>query len=357
MRGAYLLRHSAATDMLRSGATLDTVGALLRHRSPETTTIYAKVDTTMDRTCTMSMSSDVQRYVAIKQGLGYKFAEQARMLRNYAAFAEESGDVYVVTDRAIAWAGMATSVHRSREWLGVVRQFAVAMKAEDDRNQIPPRDAFGRGRRPRPRPHILSPDDIGKIMQAALSAPPVASITPHTYHYLFGLLATTGLRASEAIALCDTDITQDGLVIRETKFRKSRLVPIDASTRRALKQYRSLRELLGGPDPHVFVLSNGKPPDRSTISRTFIKLVRQVGLRGPRGEKGPRLHDLRHSFAVRSLEQCSGDRASINRHMLALSTYLGHACLSDTYWYLEATPVLKRQIAERTEAFAKGGAK
>ena len=304
----------------------------------------------------MLMSTNVQRYVAIKRGLGYSFVDQEEMLRKYAAFADDQGDQYTSADRIIEWASMAPSGQRSREWLRVARHFAISMRAEDDRNEIPPRDAFGRGKRPRPRPHILNPSDVKRIMEAALSIPPIASITPHTYHHLFGLLATTGLRVSEAVALLGTDITPDGLMIRETKFRKTRLVPIHDSTRAALAEYLTLRQRIGGPSPHLFVLSTGEPPDHATVTRTFVRLARQVGLRGPQGERGPRLHDLRHSFAVRSLEQCGGDRATINRHMLALSTYLGHACLSDTYWYLEATPVLARQIANVTEAFREGSA-
>ena len=302
----------------------------------------------------MPISSSVQRYVAIKHGLGYKFADQEQMLWKYAAFADPFGDEYVSAARMIQWAATASSVQRSREWLAVARSFAIAMHAEDDRHEIPPRDVFGKGKRPRPRPHIIAVTDIDRIMQAALSLPPIASLTPYTYHYLIGLLATTGLRVSEAVALLQTDLTVDGLLIRETKFHKSRLVPIDASTRKALAEYLSLRQRIGGPDPHLFVLSTGEAPDHASVTRAFIKLARQAGLR-PASGSGPRLHDLRHSFAVRSLEQCGSDRAAINRHILALSTYLGHACLSDTYWYLEATPVLTRQIAEAAEAFGKGG--
>lgn len=304
----------------------------------------------------MRISTSVQRYVAIKHGLGYKFADQEQMLRKYAAFADAHGDQYTTASRMIEWASTAPSRQRSREWLRVVRHFAISMHAEDDRNEVPPRDVFGRARRKRPRPHIIAVADIERIMQAALSLPPVASLTPYTFQYLIGLLATTGLRVSEAVALLETDIVPDGLLIRETKFRKTRLVPIHPSTRKALAEYQMLRQQIGGPDPHLFVLSTGEPPDHATVTRAFIKLARRVGLRGPQGERGPRLHDLRHSFAVRSLEQCGNDRASINRHMLALSTYLGHACLSDTYWYLEATPVLTRQIADATEAFRNGGA-
>ncbi len=303
----------------------------------------------------MTISTSVQRYTAIKRGLGYKFADQEQMLQKYAVYADQHGDEYMSATRIIEWASSAPSVHRSREWFRVVRNFAISMHAEDDRNEIPPRDVFGRGRRPRPRPHIIAEADIVRIMNMALTLPPVASLTPYTYHYLIGLLATTGLRVSEAVGLLESDLTPDGLLIRETKFHKTRLVPIEPSTRSALGEYLALRRRIGGPDPHLFVLSTGEPPDRASVTHAFIKLARQIGLRGPQGERGPRLNDLRHSFAVRALERCGNDRATINRHMLALSTYLGHACLSDTYWYLEATPVLIRQIAEATEAFRKGG--
>lgn len=304
----------------------------------------------------MAIREDVERYVAIKRGIGYKFADQARMLRQFASFAEIAGDTSISANRMIEWAATAPSVQSSREWLRVVRNFAVSMHAEDDRNEVPPRDAFGRGRRPRPRPHILSAADIERIMHAALSLSPVASITPYTYHHMIGLLAATGMRVSEAVALLESDLTKDGLLIRETKFRKSRLVPIHPTTRKALSEYLALRRRIGGPDPHLFVISTGESPDAASVTRAFIKLARQVGVRDAEG-RGPRLHDLRHSFAVRSLEQCGNNRADINRHMLALSTYLGHACVTDTYWYLEATPVLTRQIAEAAEtAFREGGA-
>lgn len=304
----------------------------------------------------MAMISDVERYVAIKRGLGYKFYDQAQKLRKYAAFAEAAGDTYTSASRMIEWAGAAPSVQSSREWLRAVRHFAISMHAEDDRNEIPPRDAFGWGKRPRPRPHILLVADIERIMQAALSLPPVASITPYTYHYLIGLLAATGMRVSEAVALLESDLTKDGLLIRETKFHKSRLVPIHPTTRKALSEYLTLRRRIGGPDPHLFVTSTGEPPDHASVTRAFVKLARKLGVRNPEG-RGARLHDLRHSFAVRSLEQCGDGRADIHRHMLALSTYLGHACVTDTYWYLEATPVLKRQIADTAAAaFREGGA-
>lgn len=304
----------------------------------------------------MPMSDQVDRYVAIKRGLGYSFSDQEQMLQKFAAFAKGYDDEFTRSQRIIAWASKASSAQRSGEWFRVVRAFAIAMHAEDDRHEIPPRDVFGRVKRHRPPPHIIAVSDIEAIMSGALALPPVASLTPYTYYYIFGLLAATGLRVSEATNLLRTDLTVDGLVIRETKFRKTRLVPVDQSTRKALEAYLSLRQRIGGSDPHLFVLSTCAPPDRASVTRAFIQVARGIGLRGSAGERGPRLHDLRHSFAVRSLERCGGDRTAIDRHMLALSTYLGHACVSDTYWYLEATPVLTRQIAQRAEAFQEGGA-
>ena len=147
-----------------------------------------------------------------------------------------------------------------------------------------------------------------------------------------------------------TDFTVDGLIVRETKYSKSRLVVLDESTRDALNRYLKIRERQGDASDHLFVLSTGRAPASSTLRHVFIKLARQTGLRSAPGEPGPRLHDLRHGFAVRALEKMvASDRDRVNRHILALSTYLGHVNVSSTYWYLEATPVLLRHIATATE--------
>lgn len=297
----------------------------------------------------MTMTENVAHYVALKRMLGYKFDAQAHVLQSFASFAEEKGERFVHDETVLAWAAAAPSGQGSISRLRTVRAFATAMHAEDDRHQIPPPDAFGKFIKCRPMPFLLSRTQIARILEAARDLPPPASITPHTYRCIIGLLAATGMRVSEAVALQLTDVTTDGLVVRESKFRKSRMVPIHDSTRKALKNYLSVRNLIGGPSNHLFVLSTGEPPEHASVTRAFIKLARQTGIRGAPGQRGPRLHDLRHSFAARSLEQCPSDKASVDRHMLALSTYLGHACLADTFWYLEATPEILRKISNATE--------
>jgi len=172
---------------------------------------------------------------------------------------------------------------------------------------------------------------------------------------LVSLIACTGLRISEALKLELSDLTEDGLVIRATKFQKSRLVPLHDSAIHNLHQYLVARCRFAPTVSTLFVSRSGGKLTYPTVNTTFLTMARSTGLRGGPGQKGCRLHDLRHTFAVRSLEQCTGDRRSVARHMAALSTYLGHAHVSDTYWYLQATPKLLGDIATAAEALHRGG--
>jgi integrase len=176
-----------------------------------------------------------------------------------------------------------------------------------------------------------------------------------TYSTLFGLLACTGLRLSEAIHLRYGDITDDGLVIRRTKFRKSRLVPIHESTRAALERYLQQRCVYAPLDDHVFISLRRKPLLVADAERAMRLAACKIGLRLVPGEPRPTIHALRHTFTVRALESCPDDRDRITQHMVALSTYLGHGHVAHTYWYLEATPQLMKDISERSERFVAGG--
>ena len=297
----------------------------------------------------MSLRDRVERYVALKRHLGWKFANNERLLLSFATYAMARGDRIVRAETAIRWAGQSSPAW-ARKRLCVVRRFAVWMHSEDDRHEVPARDALGRAKAQRHPPYLLTDAEVSRLMATALRLPPPGSITPHTLNCVIGLMAATGLRRSEVCALRFTDITVDGLVIRETKFRKSKLVPPHPSVHDALGRYLAIRQRIGGTDDHVFVLSTGRSINPDTLTGMFIKLARAAGLRGGPGMPGPRLHDLRHRFAVSSLEQTiATDRNAVDRHILALATYLGHNNVSSIYWYLEATPVLLRRIARDTE--------
>jgi integrase len=301
------------------------------------------------------LSEDVSRYVDLRRALGFKYRVQSGLLHNFAAFAEAQGDETVRTQRVFAWAGLAPSPAQRRNRLLTVRRFACAMQAEDGRHEIPPADAFGQVGFKSRTPHIFTPEEIAAILTTAAQLTPQGSIRPATYATLFALLVATGLRSSEALALQLDDVSEDGLIIRETKFRKSRLVPLHETTTRGLERYLGLRHRLGTASTAVFVSLKGTSLCYSTVIRVFLQLIRSIGLRLGPGHPGPHLHDLRHTFAARSLEQCGRDPQAIKRHITALSTYLGHAHVSDTYWYLHNTPVLMSQIATAAEALHQGG--
>jgi integrase/recombinase XerD len=301
------------------------------------------------------LSDQISRYLALHRNLGRKFTEQDRILRSFAKYTEAFGDQYVTVNRLYEWCGTAPTQNAARVRFDVVRRFSLYAHSEDQRHQIPPSSVFGRGRRPRPTPHIIEPEQLLAIMQAALAFPFKDQISPYTYHYLFGLLAATGLRVSEALALQRDDLVNDGLIVRNGKFGKQRLLPLQPSTRQALETYSAVRDKLGGYGGNLFVGVRGRAPDRGRVCTVFIRLARMLGFRGPAGTPGIRLHDLRHTFAVRSLESCPCNREAIAHHMASLSAYLGHADIANTYWYLEATPVLLREIAIAGEQRFLGG--
>lgn len=229
------------------------------------------------------------------------------------------------------------------------------MQAEDPRHEVPPDEVFGREYFRRRTPHIYTTEQIASLISAAAALPPRDSIRPATYSTLFGLLAATGLRVSEALALQVEDLTEDGLLVRNTKFKKSRLILLHSTTRQALERYLARRTRIGTPDHAFFISSAGSSPSYEAVEKVFLCLSRSIGLRAGPGHPGPHLHHLRHTFAARSLEKCDGSRENVARHMLALSTYLGHARVSDTYWYLESPTELMRHIALAGELLHQGG--
>lgn len=301
---------------------------------------------------TAMLSQFVQSYLKVRRACGFDLKTQGNLLHSFATFSNERGKDYVCADAAIEWAGLANVVQRRARRLGVVIRFARYMRAEDPRHELP-HPVFGKEARTRATPYILSKDEIQRLIQAASQAGYV-TLRRETYATLFALLACTGLRVSEAISLRFDDITADGLMIRCSKFRKSRIVPVHDTTLAGLERYIKRRRLYAPFDDHVFISLRRKPLLIGDVESAFRTAAQKSGL--PKGHGLPRItpHSLRHTFAVRSLETCPVDRDHVTKHMVALSTYLGHVTVANTYWYLQATPDLMRDIAHLSECFISG---
>ena len=241
------------------------------------------------------LSTDMKRYVELHRAVGFKFHTQHQLLSSFAAFADAHGDEFVRIERALDWASRSSSPPQRRRRLLEVRRFALAMRPEDARYEVPAADAMGRASYRRRIAHIYTPDEITRLTQATAELGPTGSFRPLMYATLFGLLAATGLRISEALAMRLEDVTEDGLIIRQTKFHKSRLVPIHPTTQRALDIYRKVRKQLSTPDDFLSVSLWGKRLAYVTVDAVFLRLARSIGLRGEPGQRGARMHDLRHN--------------------------------------------------------------
>jgi integrase len=301
------------------------------------------------------LNEAVNRHIELYRSMGFKYKVQAYMLHSFADFAQGRSEEFIQTDSVVEWAASAPSVRQRHDRLRTVRRLACALNAEDARHQVPPGDVFGRAQRSRRTCHIFTQDEIDRLLRAASQLTPTGSIRPITYTALLSLIVCTGLRVSEALKLELPDITDDGLLIRATKFQKSRLVPLHESARQGLQQYVAARNRVATTTSTVFISRRGTGLPYPTVNATFLYLARSAGLRPGPGQGGCRIHDARHTFAVRSLEQCGGDRKAVARHISALSTYLGHTHVSDTYWYLQATPKLLSDVAAAAETLFRGG--
>lgn len=296
----------------------------------------------------------IERHIALQKTLGFLYCTQSGQLRLFGRFAKHRGDSFVRASTAIEWARQGRSVGTRHRRLELVRRLARLLRPEDKRHEVPAGGAFGRAP-PRRVPYIFTDAEIRALLDAADALGPRGSLRPKTYATLFGLISATGLRISEALGLRLPDVTAAGLIIRATKFKKTRLVPLHDSVQKALDAYLRARSR-SAADDSVFISVRGTRLRYETAISTFLALARTIGIRPGRGKPGCRIHDLRHTFAVRCLEKSTGSRDAVARHMLALGTYLGHAHVHDTYWYLQATPLLLAKIAKQSEAHARGGA-
>ena len=296
----------------------------------------------------------VETYLATRRAAGFDLSNAGYLLGSFVRFAAKRNETYIRGESAIDWAALGPSVAQRDERLKTVCRFARYIRVEDDRHEVPPANHFGHHKR-RPLPYIYSTTDITRLIEAALRLGPRGALRAQTYATLLALLASTGLRISEALDLKHADITADGLLIRDTKFRKTRLVPLHETAASGLGRYLMRRHQAASGNDHVFIGRNGQSLQYQTVQSTFKRLLRNAGLQPAGRGRRPRLHDLRHTFAVRALQGSPAGRGRIGQHMVALATYMGHVNIYATYWYLEATADLLRDIADNGEAFMCGG--
>jgi integrase len=298
------------------------------------------------------MMAAVESYLAVRRAAGFTLSNAEYRLRSFASFATNQDQAHIRTATAIDWASQAESVAQRHTRYQTVCRFAQYLRIEDSRHESPPENHFGY-RKTRRVPHIYSRDEIDGLVVAATKLPSSDSLRPKTYAALISLLAATGLRISEALHLLVSDITPDGLLIRKTKFQKTRLVPLHDTAVAGLGCYLACRQAAHRGGDHVFISDEGKPLVYSTVHGVFRAVVKSAGFERA-GGRWPRIHELRHTFAVRALESSPPGRRRIGQHMLALATYLGHVNINATYWYLETTPELLRDIAVVAENFVQG---
>lgn len=296
-------------------------------------------------------------YLTMRRALGYKLDKTERLLGQFVAFAEDHGETHVRTETALAWATRppgAAAIWTSRR-LAEVRLFARHLRALDPKTEVPPADLLpARGRRATP--YLYAPQEIAALMRATGHLR--GSHVQATYRTLIGLLAATGMRVGEAIGLDrdDFDAAHGRLTIRKGKFGKSREVPLHPTAVAALDDYlRRLDRPRQAGMPALLISSTGKRLHYGTVQPIFHKLLHHCGIAPRSATCRPRIHDLRHSFAVSTIVDGyrSGDPGS---HLAILSTYLGHADPGHTYWYLSAAPELLGLAGERLERHLRGDA-
>ncbi len=290
----------------------------------------------------------VERYLSLRQTLGYKLRETSANLRAFARFAAHRGDTLVRASTAVDWATEAPSPHARHIRLRNVAHLARFLHAEDPTHEVPSNPFHAPTRRRLP--YIYTRGEIVQLVGAASRLRQSYPLRRQVYVTILGLIAATGLRISEALDLRLDDSLPDGVLqIRRTKFGKSRLLPLHPTAASALDRYLEQRCRLAVTDDHVFLSAGNQRIASSTVEYTFRRIRRLAGIT-PTRTRPPRLHDLRHTFATRALEQCSTRREAVARHFVALATYMGHTDIAHTFWYLEATPELMTDIAAAAEA-------
>lgn len=310
-------------------------------------------------TATRTMLSLAEAYLAERRALGFELRIPGDQITAFARFIDAAGHIGPLTTRiTLDWVQGRAKHAKPFSWarrLEVLRPFARYLARLDPATEFPQTAIFGRSHR-RLAPHIYSEQEICDLLAAARRLAPHGGLRPATYETIFGLIAATGLRLSEALHLrCgDVDLDQGVLTVRNTKFRKSRHVPVHPTVVASLNRYMVVRARHGAIDQDtlLFLSSSGGLLPKRTIHGVFQRLRGELGWTARGAYAQARIHDLRHTFICRRVQLWHEHGADIGNAMAALSTYVGHAKVSDTYWYLTGVPDLMAIAGERFELFA-----
>jgi integrase len=308
-----------------------------------------------------NIRSCVEDYLRMRSTLGFEIETDSWLLRAFARYADQVGHSGPITiDLAVGWAVSSCPGQpaRSERRLGPVRQLARYCMAFEPATQIPPAGMLGRIPR-RQQPHIYSQAELSALLRECGRLLPPSGLRPKTYVTFFSLLASTGIRLSEARHLEDGDVdfTKGLLFICEGKFRKSRLLPLHPTATRALAGYATERaRFRGAPQSQFFFRTDHAPAlRRAAVEKTFARLRQRLGWSSQGRTRTPRIHDIRHTFTVRRLLSWYEEGVDLDRRILALATYLGHAKVTELYWYISAVPELMALTSARFECFAQHG--
>ena len=306
-----------------------------------------------------SMRTRAQDYLTMRRALGYRLEGQGRLLLDFADHMDRTGQSRLTTQAALRWATQSpdTTAVTRRLRLSVIRCFARHLATLDSTCEIPPTGLLRAPSR-RPTPYLYSLAEISALIHAAGTLP--APLPAATYQALIALLAATGMRVGEALTLERTEVDLDDGVLHVTgKYDKVRLVPLHPSTTAMLNDYAARRDQLcpNPPTAFFFITTTGNPVHPNLARRTFWQLLDWAGIHTPPGRPRPRIHDLRHTFAVATYLRWYTEGTDVHAGAPALATYLGHRCPSDTYWYLSAAPELLALAAGRLQPLEEGPAR
>jgi integrase/recombinase XerD len=311
------------------------------------------------RTTQRSLRDALKEYLDLRRALGFKLKSAGRLLGQFVDYLEERGINTLTTDDALTWASLPSgaSAHWRSIRLSAVRGFAAYLHGIDASVAVPPAGLLRCGPC-RATPYLYSGAEVASLLEAATDLRP--PLRAATYYTLIGLLAVSGMRIGEAIALDDQDldIERGVLVVRESKFDRSRLVPLHSTTTEALLRYKVLRDELcpQRPSTALLVSSVGTRLLHSNIGLTFARLTQRCEIARRSASCRPRVHDFRHAFAVASLLDCYSNGDDVAAMLPRLATYLGHTDPKHTFWYLSAAPELMALAGQRLDAHLEGRA-